>query len=273
MKAYFSGGHWDKVGAFVDQSPVSPATQSRPAPLRLVHRVHRRWRPAQSSSYPATKPRRTAPQLFPSLDEQDNAALRQFALSEARNGQYETAIASFDILLDHNPLSAVDYNNRGLVYFQMGQPSRAIADYNRALSLNPNLDSAYNNRANYHAARGEVLEAILDYDLSIELNPTNIRAWINQGITFRDMGMYEHALENFDVALHLVEPGSCLQGHVYAERGRVQHLNGDWNCAVSDYNKAIAYLPQPIPPFNTTSIRLRVQVEVWLDDLLSPLQS
>jgi tetratricopeptide (TPR) repeat protein len=203
---------------------------------------------------------------------EDAVSLRQFALAEAREGRYDTAIATFTLVLDHHPLSAVDYNNRGLVYFQMGHPQKAIADFNCALALNPNLDSAYNNRANYHAARKEFLEAILDYDMAIELNPSNVRAWVNQGITFRDMGMYEHALENFDVALHLAANDRTLLGHIYAERGRVHHLHGDWNCAIADYNRAIAHLPKPMPPFNTTSLRLRVQVEVWLDDLLAPLQ-
>lgn len=270
MKAYFSGGHWDKFG--------TSFTQAYPSSLRLVHRNHRRWRSLRSSAVPAavraSRPKplsaTSSVALIPESDHTDSA-LRQFALAEAKLGHYETAIAAFDILLEHCPDNAVDYNNRGLIFFEMKQYEMAIADYNRALALNPSLDSAYNNRANYHAAMGELLEAILDYDTAIEINPNNIRAWVNQGITFRDMEMYEHALENFDVALHLAQHSMQLQGHIFAERGRVHHLSGDWNCAIADYDRAITHLPDPLPPFTTSSVRLRVQVEIWLDDLLSPL--
>jgi tetratricopeptide (TPR) repeat protein len=269
MKTYFSGGQWAKFGP----SSMPMAHDELPTPpRRLIHRVHRRWRtPSSSQRLSGRALRRPA---FPDVSSpcDVDVSLRQFALSEARCGNYETAIEALNILLEQSPYSAVDHNNRGLVHFQNGNPEKALDDYNTAIALNPDLDNAYNNRANFHASEGNFLEAILDYDTAIELNPGNIRAWINQGITFRDMSLYEHALENFDVALHLASELQQLHGHIYAERGRVHHLDGDWNCAVADYNRAIAHLPRPIPPFNTPSLRLRIQIEVWLDDLLSPIQ-
>ncbi|MGF1498591.1 MAG: tetratricopeptide repeat protein [Elainellaceae cyanobacterium] len=197
------------------------------------------------------------------------AILRRQALAEARHGNHADAIALFSQLLQHNPQSATDYNNRGLVYFQCRQLDQAIADYNRAIELNPNLDSVYNNRANYYAHQGQLLQAILDYDAAIDLNPRNVRAWINQGITFRDLQMHERALECFDAALNFCR----LEGHVYAERGRTYHLRGDWNCAIADYYRAMSNLPAAEEPNNARSIRLRQQVENWLGDLLNPLAS
>ncbi|MCU0566600.1 MAG: tetratricopeptide repeat protein [Oculatellaceae cyanobacterium Prado106] len=188
--------------------------------------------------------------------------LRQKALAKAQMGFYTEAIVLFNQLIKRNPINANDFSNRGLVYFQSGQADAAILDYNRALDLNPRLDSAYNNRANYYAAQGRFLEAILDYDIALDLNPMNVRAWINQGITFRDLEMYDRAVESFEAALHL----GRLEGHIYAERGRAYHLRGDWNCAIADYQKAIAELPE-LP----ASERLRLQVEGWLSELLEPL--
>jgi tetratricopeptide (TPR) repeat protein len=200
-----------------------------------------------------------------SKTELDNR-LRQAALSKAKQGQRADAINLFSQLIERNPDSANDYNNRGLVYFQNGEMQAALMDYNKALELNPRLDSAYNNRANYYAAQGQLLEAILDYDTAIDLNPGNIRAWINQGITFRDLQMYEQAIECFDLALHF----GRFEGHVYAERGRTYHLWGDWNCAIADYQRALGQLPESIEITNP-SARLRFQVEDWMDDLLDPL--
>jgi tetratricopeptide (TPR) repeat protein len=33
-----------------------------------------------------------------------------------------------------------------------------------------------------------------------------------------------------------------LEGNIYAERGRTYELRGDWNCAIADYQKALALL-------------------------------
>lgn len=199
---------------------------------------------------------------------EQNTSLRQQAVAAAQQGNYAEAIELFNHLINQNPNHASHYSNRGLVYFQSGQSEAALADYNRAIELNPRLDSAYNNRANYYAAQGQFLEAILDYDIALDLNPTNVRAWINQGITFRELEMYDRALESLELALGLAH----LEGHIYAERGRTYHLRGDWNCAVADYQRALAELPQAHTSFCNPSMRLRLQVENWLSELISPLQ-
>ncbi|WP_088892109.1 tetratricopeptide repeat protein [Leptolyngbya ohadii] len=192
--------------------------------------------------------------------------LRQEALGQAQQGNFEVAVALFSELIEQYPDSASDYSNRGLVYFQGGQFEAAIADYNRAIELNPLLDSAYNNRANYYASQGQFLEAILDYDVALDLNPANVRVWINQGITFRELEMYERALESFELALCL----GRLEGHIYAERGRTYHLWGDWNCALADYRRAIEHLPEAGKQSPNPSARLRHQVEGWTLELLHP---
>lgn len=206
---------------------------------------------------------------IPEVSSEQNFRLRQQALSEAQRGNHAGAIALFSQLIAQNPDNANDYSNRGLVYFQNGQSEAAFADYNRAIDLNPRLDSAYNNRANYYAAQGQFLEAILDYDVALDLNPMNVRAWINQGITFRELEMYDRAIESFELALCLRK----LEGHVYAERGRTHHLRGDWNCAVADYQRALAELPVTNRSPRDPSVRLYHQVEAWIEELLRPLSS
>lgn len=197
---------------------------------------------------------------------------RRLALEQADHGRYPEAIALLSQLLEHNPTSAVDYNNRGLVYFQSGQLDRALADYNQAIRLNPRLANVYNNRANYYATLGRLGAAIDDYDTAIDLNPSNIRAWLNQGITFRELELYDRAIENFDFALQFIvtlNQSQVLEGHLYAERGRTYHLLGDWNLAVADYQRALMRLPWLESGKLTTSQKLYFQVQTWLDELLS----
>lgn len=228
--------------------------------------LHKGWQPKQKHKKAKLSYQGQSVLCFGSAEQE---TMRQQALTEAQSGNHAGAIAIFNELIECNPSNASHYSNRGLVYFQSGQSTAAIADYDHAIGLNPRLDSAYNNRANYYASQGKFLEAILDYDIALDLNPTNVRAWINQGITFRDLEMYDRALESFDLALCLGK----LEGHVYAERGRTYHLRGDWNCAVGDYHRAMKKLTQPSVNFENSALRLYLQVESWLEDLLNPLRA
>jgi len=193
--------------------------------------------------------------------------LRSSAWAKAQEGDYTEAIALLSQLINRHPHDAIDYNNRGLVYFQSDQLAQALSDYDTALQLNPHLVSAYNNRANYYAACGQLVAAIADYDRAIDLNPSYVRAWINRGITLRDLGRYDQAIENFDIALLLGQ----LEGHIYAERGRTYHLWGDWNCCLADYRRAVTELPQNSTSSSDESSRLRLKVITWLNQLLGPM--
>jgi tetratricopeptide (TPR) repeat protein len=89
---------------------------------------------------------------------------------------------------------------------------------------------------------------------------------MNRGITLRDLGQYEEAIENFEVALLFGQ----LEGHIIAERGRTYHIWGDWNCAIADYRRALTQLPSGGFNSEDPGLRLRLQVENWLDELLRP---
>lgn len=187
---------------------------------------------------------------------------RAQVMTLADQGCYAEAIAVLDEILLHAPESASDYNNRGLMHFRLKQYAAALEDYNDAIALDPRLDSAYNNRANCYAAQGQLAEAIADYQIALDFNPGNLRAWVNQGITYRDLGLYDLAIENFDLVLVL---GSRLRGRVYGERGRAYHLRGDWNLALADYQRSLESLSNSF-----SSRRYRRNVEAWRDELLCP---
>lgn len=202
--------------------------------------------------------------------------LRQQALFAAQRGSFAMALEGLNVLLDRYPKSAPDFNNRGLVHFQAGNWAAAIADYDRAIEIDDDLANAYNNRANYYAAKGDPFAAVADYQTAIEIDPSNVRAWINQGITFRELHMHIPALDNFEQALDLVEEEQdlthyvFLSAHIFAERGRTNHLLGDWNCALSDYYEAIAHINHESQ--TTAYPPLWWQIDSWLSELLQPQQ-
>jgi tetratricopeptide (TPR) repeat protein len=193
----------------------------------------------------------------------DEGLLRSCALKLAHEGDYTEAIALLNQLIDTHPQNPADYNNRGLIYFQSGEHQKALSDYNTAIQLNPHLASVYNNRANCYAACGELLAALVDYDQALDLNPRYVRAWINRGITLRDLGEYGAAVDNFEIALLFGQ----LEANIWAERGRTYHLWGDWNCAIADYNRALNNI-NFVNNKDTSSYRLQLQLESWLDELL-----
>jgi tetratricopeptide (TPR) repeat protein len=183
----------------------------------------------------------------------------------AYQGDYEQAIALLDVMLEQHEGEASDYNNRGLMHFRLQNYDLALADYHVAIALDPRLDSAYNNRANCYVAQGYLAEAIADYQIALDFNPGNLHAWINQGITYRDLGIYDLAIENFDLVLII---GSRLKGRVYGERGRTYHLRGDWNLALADYQRALDKLSNSF-----SSRRDRRTVEKWREELLNPIKT
>ena len=190
--------------------------------------------------------------------------LRALVKRKAAQGDYLEAIAILTRLLQKNPQSAVDYNNRGLMLSKNGQDKEAITDFDRALAINPRLDGAYNNRGNSQAALGNLALAIADYQRAIDYNPTNLKAWINLGIAFRQLGLYDLALENFDLSLLF---SKHLQGRIYAERGKTYHSRGDYNCAIADYNRALKLLPA------NKQCSYREKVQSWLNSLLYSLSA
>ncbi len=165
-----------------------------------------------------------------------NILINRQASLAAKKKNYARAIALLSRLIACEPNKAEHYSNRGLMHYSRYQYENALLDYNQALAINPELDRAYNNRGNLYAIQQDWTEAIADYDTAIDLNPLNIRARLNQAITFRELGDYEEALICLDVAIIFQPQNAAL----YAERGRVYHLDGDWNCAIADYRKALA---------------------------------
>lgn len=220
----------------------------------------------------------TSQQLDLQRNRLEQQQLHQQVVVAVRVGDHVQAIGILDQLVNLYPDNATYYNNRGLLHFQNGQLERALADYDTAIYLNPKLANVYNNRANYYCTQSRLQEAIADYDTAIDLNPGNLRAWLNQGITYRDLGLYDRALENFDFILEWglqvhtsaqeTVDRAFWEGHVYAERGRIHHLTGDWNWAIADYQQALTRLPQNSLLELKPDSRLRLQVETWLGNLL-----
>lgn len=210
-------------------------------PHSVAHATSRSQSPATLLFKPSYQPARRSLGAYrfkanSCLSQADlNLLLSKQASLAAQKKNYARAIALLSRLIACAPYKAEHYANRGLMHYSRYQYESALQDYNQALTLDPELDKAYNNRANLYATKQDWAAAIADYDTAIDLNPLNVRARLNQAITFREMGEYKEALICLDIAM-IFQPKSPA---LYAERGRAYHLDGDWNCAIADYYRAL----------------------------------
>ncbi|MGB5768783.1 MAG: tetratricopeptide repeat protein [Crocosphaera sp.] len=181
---------------------------------------------------------------------------------EANQGNYKNAVRLLNQLLALQPDSAIDYNNRGLMYLKMGNYEQAMVDFNQAIAINPRLDRAYNNRGNCYAIQGNLRKAVENYEQALDINPYNQRAWLNKGVTLRELAEYGLAIETLEIAKIM---GEQYHGRIYAERGYTQYLRGDWNCAIADYRRALSCLSERDHYYQ--------KVVTWLGQVLKPIIS
>jgi tetratricopeptide (TPR) repeat protein len=125
-------------------------------------------------------------------------------------GNYKQAIEDYGRAIEINPGFAVFYINRGVAYYVLGNYKQAIEDYGRAIEIKPGNAQAYNNRGNAHARLGNYKQAIEDYGRAIEINPRLAEAYYNRSITYKGLGNYKQAMEDYDRAIKIRQANKGL---------------------------------------------------------------
>lgn len=116
-------------------------------------------------------------------------------------GDYESAVRQFDIVIASQPDMGEAYNDRGLAYFVLGDSDKALADFTKAIELLPNSAIAYSNRGALYFYEGNHEQALADLNKAIELSPRMAKAYQNRGLTYLDLGNYDQAIADFSQAI------------------------------------------------------------------------
>jgi tetratricopeptide (TPR) repeat protein len=134
------------------------------------------------------------------------------ALDDARAGNeafaahdLEGAIEAFSRAITSGELSgealSITYNNRGVVYGELGDFDRALEDYEKALEIRPgddttlrNLRVALTRRGSAYANLGEAAKAMADYDRAIKLDPTAPLPQLRRGQLLAELGEFDKAI-------------------------------------------------------------------------------
>lgn len=155
-------------------------------------------------------------------------------------GQYDNSISNYKKAIEINPMFAEAYNNRGVAYTKISLWDQAISDLTKALEINPWLSEAYNNRGICYRNKGEYDSAISDYNKALEINPSNAGAYNNRGVTYFSQGKYNLAISDYEKALE-INPSLT---DAYNNRGLAYAANGLYDKAISDYTHALEIDPE-----------------------------
>ncbi len=101
------------------------------------------------------------------------------------------------------------------------------------------LASIYHKRGITYRLLGEFRRAIEDFDRALELSPDDERIYGSRGIAYSFNESYEHALRDFNKALEL-DPQSSW---TYASRGKTYHLLKEYQQALEDFDRALELNP------------------------------
>jgi tetratricopeptide (TPR) repeat protein len=165
-----------------------------------------------------------------------------------KKGDYDNASKSleraFDLKLYKTyHLSACEY--LGWSYINTGQYAKAVETFNRALAINPTYVSALlgRGRAAMYMTGEDIDRGINDFSLVLKLQPGNDQALRYRGWSRNFRARYREAVEDFDEALRIIEPGNrTAREDAYRGRGWARYYQGDFSMALPDFEGALQNL-------------------------------
>ena len=128
-----------------------------------------------------------------------------FGNALVRQGEYQSAIASYTQALTMNSYFAPIYHNRGVAHLRSENYQRAIEDFNQAIELDADYASAYNNRCTAYGKLENYGRAIEDCTQAIRLDVEYAAAYYNRGLIYHQSGNEQAAMSDLQQAATLAE--------------------------------------------------------------------
>jgi tetratricopeptide (TPR) repeat protein len=149
-------------------------------------------------------------------------AARKRAESFRSNGQFDQAIAEYDIAIGRAPSWHFYYIDRGTTYRMQGNLDAALADLTKSIELDPNDANAYFERGQTWRAKGDSERALSDFAEANRLNPKSGPPYFGRALILRDQRAFADAVIELD---HALDRGQMPAW--YVERARIKFLELD----------------------------------------------
>jgi tetratricopeptide (TPR) repeat protein len=180
------------------------------------------------------------------------------AMAWQLKAQRDKALSDYAAAMLLMPDDALPYNNRGILWRELGDIDRAIADFDEAIRRNPQPRSdtagsgfvnVYTNRALAWQAKGDFERALADYDKGIELDPNDRVARDHRGKLLLARSDYAKAISDLDVLIRL-EPQQARGYYLRGLARYYQYMSGsewikkeDLAGAIADFTQAVTLDP------------------------------
>jgi len=132
---------------------------------------------------------------------------------------YQKALKNFTEAIKLDPLYAIAYGNRGIVYSKLGEYKKAIEDYNKAIELYPKYTKAYFNRGSTYIKLENYQQALKDYSQAIALNPEDPYIYVLRGFIYSHLGDIKNECADHKKACEL---DRCVGLNVMRQKGLCQ---------------------------------------------------
>ncbi|HUT37464.1 MAG TPA: tetratricopeptide repeat protein [Planctomycetota bacterium] len=129
--------------------------------------------------------------------------LQRRGKARLNEGKFDEAISDYSRAIEMDPLSSMNYDNRGWAYRQKGNNEAAIGDCSVSIFLDPKNDWAYRLRAKVYWAEGRYDKALADFARAIELRPEDGSAYGERASLYVTMGKNDKALADYSKAVEV----------------------------------------------------------------------
>ena len=170
-------------------------------------------------------------------------------------GEYEAAIAEYDVVLGLQPYNGPAYYNRGLAYENLDRFAEAILDYTADISLRPDNLDTYFRRARSSTQAKDFAAAVADYTFVIDRQVLNVPALRGRGYASFCVGDFAMTEGDFGVAVRdtTLSPASRVFAALWSYLGTVRQggegaaaLRATLDTVAEDYNRLG---PEPVDLF------------------------
>jgi Tfp pilus assembly protein PilF len=163
-----------------------------------------------------------------------------------KNNQPDKALEDCSTAIEINPEYLAAYRNRSVIYLERNDTERAFRDYNSYIELlqkyntgadvvNLLLSEALSNRGTIYSQIGLYEKALIDLDMAIKLDPLGFNNYLKRAFVYMQLREYDKAIRDFSLCHH----SDPADPEIINNRGVCYFRSGDFKSALDDFNKAI----------------------------------